>query len=64
MLGETVEQEGGYINVYLDPKISIESGELERILDYLHSCSLQIADYGNLVEQIEAAIPGREIICG
>lgn len=53
-LCERVQGRGGYVNVYLDPRDALDSGELRRMLDYLRSCTLAVVDYATLLEKMEA----------
>ena len=61
-LAGTVVRDGGYVNVYFDPRDSLESGELERVLQYLRRASLEVVGYGGLVERLEGAFCGKERI--
>ena len=59
-LCERVQGRGGYVNIYLDPRDSLDSGELRRMLDYLRSSSLVVVVYGSLLERL-LADPTRDL---
>lgn len=52
-LCEQVQGKGGYVNIYLDPREALESGELQRMLDYLRGSGLTVLVYRDLLEKIE-----------
>ena len=58
VMGETVQREGGYINVYFDPWEGLESGELERILEYLRHNSIPVLVYGALFQKLRLGDAG------
>ena len=53
ILCKQVSEQGGYANVYFDPKEALESGELERILEVLVAESLPVVTYQELGEKLE-----------
>lgn len=54
ILAEVVERDGGFINVYFDPREIFDSGELEGILRVLKEREIRVVDYGTLVEHLNA----------
>ncbi|MBN98109.1 MAG: hypothetical protein CME16_02495 [Gemmatimonadetes bacterium] len=60
ILGEQVERQGGYVNVYLDPRAAIDSGELQGMLQYLSNSNIEVLDYGLLVERLKLPVPALE----
>ncbi|MBM3279379.1 MAG: polysaccharide deacetylase family protein [Candidatus Handelsmanbacteria bacterium] len=62
-LGEQVQGRGGYVNIYLDPRDALDSGELRRILDYLRHSGLVVLNYADLLERI-LADPTRHLFSG
>ncbi len=62
-LCEQVQGRGGYVNIYLDPRDALDSGELRRILDYLRGSSLVVLNYGPLLERL-LADPTRGLFTG
>jgi len=59
-LCEQVQGRGGYVNIYLDPRDALDSGELRRMLDYLRGSSLVVLSYASLLERI-LADPTRDL---
>lgn len=59
-LCEQVQGRGGYVNIYLDPRDSLDSGELRRMLDYLRGSGLVVLTYGALMERM-LADPTRDL---
>jgi peptidoglycan/xylan/chitin deacetylase (PgdA/CDA1 family) len=59
-LCEQVQGRGGYVNVYLDPRDALDSGELRRMLDYLRGSGLVVLSYGALLERL-LADPTRDL---
>ena len=49
---ETVSEQGGFANIYLDPRDPLDSGELERILDVAQSGAVPFTTYGALCRQL------------
>ena len=45
---ERIQRCGGHLNIYLDPKASLESGELHGILDCLRATRLPVVTYDQL----------------
>ena len=60
ILGEQVERQGGYVNVYFDPRVAMDSGELERMLQYLSASSIEVLGYGLLAERLRVPVPALE----
>jgi len=52
LLCEQVQAEGGFVNIYLDPKDIFESGELELILNELKERKIEVLPYRMLVGQL------------
>ena len=50
---ELILAQGGYANVYFDPRAMLDSGELVRFLDCLRDSGLEVVDYGTLVARTE-----------
>ena len=63
-LGETVERNGGYVNVYLDPRVSLESGELESMLQFLRGRSIPVLVYGDLAGRLDETVGNKESTLG
>lgn len=59
-LCEQVQGRGGYVNIYLDPRDALDSGELRRMLDYLRGSSLVVLSYAALLERM-LADPTRDL---
>ncbi len=53
-LCEQVQGRGGYVNIYLDPRDALDSGELRRMLDYLRGSNLVVLSYAELLERMLA----------
>ena len=60
VLGEQVERQGGYVNVYLDPRVAMDSGELEGMLQCLSTSSIEVLDYGMLAQRLKSPVPALE----
>lgn len=52
-LGDRVEENGGYVNVYFDPREALESGELQGILQQLQRRRIEVGTYGDLLERLQ-----------
>ena len=50
---ELILAEGGYANVYFDPRDMLDSGELVRFLDCLQDSGLEVVAYGTLATRAE-----------
>ncbi|MCC7264379.1 MAG: polysaccharide deacetylase family protein [Candidatus Latescibacteria bacterium] len=62
-LCEQVQGRGGYVNIYLDPRDALDSGELRRMLDYLRRSSIVVLGYAELLERL-LADPTRNLFAG
>jgi peptidoglycan/xylan/chitin deacetylase (PgdA/CDA1 family) len=62
-LCEQVQGRGGYVNIYLDPRDALDSGELRRMLDYLRGSGLVVLGYAALLERM-LADPTRDLFAG
>ena len=49
----SVEEAGGYINTYFDPKEVLESGELERILQFLSTREIPVVTYQQVLATLQ-----------
>jgi hypothetical protein len=52
-LCRVVERDGGYVNVYFDPKDVFESGELARILGIFAASGIPFTDYATLMGRLQ-----------
>jgi hypothetical protein len=52
---DVVTENGGLANVYFDPKDVFESGELERILQIVDDCAIEVVDYDGLMRMLQSA---------
>ena len=51
--GDKVQEDGGYLNIYLDPKVCVESGELLAMLEYLRDNRIEPITYAALAELLD-----------
>jgi peptidoglycan-N-acetylglucosamine deacetylase len=49
---ECISRDGGYFNLYFDPKDGLESGELARLLDVVQAAGVPVQTYGEMLDHM------------